>query len=87
MNTYKLKTEAGVTWVTIEPLQQDIIQHIQRVMEIPTETMSPEESNHVGLKMLGLKSIYDFMDALLVEHKMDQVSQLLASAEELKCSN
>ncbi len=74
-NNYVLTEGSDNTvWVSIQPLQSDILNTIKEQMEIDVDTLSIEQQNHVGLKMIQLKGIYDFLDALLIEHNLNKAN-------------
>ncbi len=74
-NTYQLTEGPDSTvWVSIQPLQSDVLNTIKEQMEIDPDTLSTEQQNHVGLKMIQLKGIYDFLDALLIEHNLNKAN-------------
>ena len=58
-------------WVSIQPLQRDILNSIKEMSEL--DNLSDEQNSHVNMKLLGLKHIYDFLDSLLIEHQLNKV--------------
>ena len=58
-------------WVSIQPLQRDILNSIKEMSEL--DNLSDEQNSHVNMKILGLRSIYDFLDALIMEHQISKV--------------
>ena len=74
MANYKLQEGPdGTVWCSIQPLVQDIQATLETLMETDIEFLTPEQQQHLGLKMVGLNAIQEFMRALLTEHEMNRI--------------
>jgi len=76
--TYKLiKQEDGELLVTVKPLMNDIEKSINKMMEINVDELSTENKQIFDLKILGLKTVYEFMGALVQEQTLKDLGQEL----------
>lgn len=76
--TYKLsKDNNGELLVTVKPLMNDIEKSIHKMVEIPIDTLSDKDKEIFNLKILGLKTIHEFLGALVQEQTLkDAASEL-----------
>lgn len=66
--SYKLtKDEDGELLVTVKPLMSDIEKSINQMMEMDVSELSEDNQRIFDLKILGLKTIYEFLGALVQE--------------------
>jgi len=66
--TYKLMRQTdGTLLVTIQPLMNDIQKSIDGLMDIDISTLSSEDKQIFDLKILGLKTVYEFLGSLVQE--------------------
>lgn len=76
--TYKLiKQDDGELLVTVKPLMKDIESSINKMMEIDVDELSPENKQIFDLKILGLKTVYEFLGALVQEQTLKDLGQEL----------
>ena len=76
--TYKLiKQDDGELLVTVKPLMKDIESSINKMMEINVDELSPENKQIFDLKILGLKTVYEFLGALVQEQTLKDLGQEL----------
>lgn len=69
--TYKLiKGGDNNTYVSVEPLMQDISNSVDKMAEIDISNLSPENRQIFDLKLLGLKTVYEFLGALRTEQTL-----------------
>lgn len=74
MANYKLQAGPdGTVWVSVQPLMRDIQETLETLMETDIEFLTQEQQTHLGMKMVGLNAIQEFMQALLTEHEMNKV--------------
>ena len=72
-NEYKLKRDKkGVTWVSIEPLMKDIVEHIKLLSDLDITQLDKFDQKEYDIKMLGLNSIYTFLGALVSEQTLKE---------------
>lgn len=70
-NQYKLKKDkSGTVWVSIQPLMQDIVEHIKIVSDIDVSNLEQYDQREYDIKLLGLNSIHQFLGALLQEQQL-----------------
>ena len=76
--TYRLaKDQDGVLLVTVQPLMDDIEKSIQQMMDIPIDTLTDEDKEIFNLKILGLKTIHEFLGALVQEQFLKDAAREL----------
>lgn len=76
--SYKLtKDENGELLVTVKPLMTDIEKSISQMMEVDVSELSEDNQRIFDLKILGLKTIYEFLGALVQEQYLKDTAQEL----------
>ena len=76
--TYRLaKDQDGELLVTVKPLMNDIETSIHQMMAIPIDTLTQEDKEIFNLKILGLKTIYEFLGALVQEQTLKDAAHEL----------
>lgn len=65
----------GVRWVSIEPLQEDIVEATHKLMELPTDNLSTEDKHILDMKILSLRAIYEFLGSLLTADTLKQIRE------------
>jgi hypothetical protein len=69
--TYKLMKGAdNELYVTVKPLMNDIQNSMEKMLEIDTTELSKENKQLFDLKLLGLKTVYEFLGALVTEQTL-----------------
>jgi len=83
--TYKLtKDENGELLVTVKPLMNDIEKSIFSMMEIDIDTLPDNEKEIFNLKILGLKTIHEFLGALVQEQYLKDTAHELKGRVNIK---
>ena len=83
--SYKLiKNEDGELLVTVKPLMNDIEKSIHAMMELNVDELSDDAKQLFDLKILGLKTIYQFLGALLQEQQLKDMGQELKGRINIK---
>jgi len=73
---YKLiKGGDNNTYVSVEPLMADISKSVDKMAEIDISNLSPENRQIFDLKLLGLKTVYEFLGALKTEQTLREKAQ------------
>lgn len=75
--TYKLIKQNDELLVTVKPLMNDIEKSIHQMMEINVDDLSTENKQIFDLKILGLKTVYEFLGALVQEQTLKDMGQEL----------
>lgn len=70
MNYVLTKGPDGITWVSLEPLMNDLKESVITLsnMELP-----PEEEEGRNQKLLGLKATYEILGALVQEANLKEM--------------
>jgi hypothetical protein len=88
--TYNYKLIKGGdnnTYVSVEPLMNDIQVSVDRMMEMDISSLSPENKQIFDLKLLGLKTVYEFLGALRTEQTLREASKELKGSVELNAQS
>ena len=73
---YKLiKGGDNHTYVSLEPLMDDIQKSVDKMMDMDIEELSAENKQLFDLKLLGLKTVYEFLGALKTEQTLREKAQ------------
>ena len=68
---YVLHTaDDGITWVTIEPLLQEVLERSEDAKAIDISKMSDDEIKGIDWSILAIESVANFLKALLTEHAL-----------------
>jgi len=61
----------GITWVTIQPLLVQTMQHLDEAKEIDVSTLSDSERRGVDFTILSMEAVVNFLRSLLAEHQLE----------------
>jgi hypothetical protein len=70
--TYKLYRDNEELVVTVDPLVKDIEVSIQRMMDMNVEELSDDNKHLFEMKILGLRTIHQFLGALQQENYLKE---------------
>jgi hypothetical protein len=70
--TYKLYRDNEELVVTVDPLVKDIEISIQRMMDMDVEELSDDNKHLFEMKILGLRTIHQFLGALQQENYLKE---------------
>ena len=70
--TYKLYRDNEQLVVTVDPLVKDIEISIQRMMDMDIEELSDDNKHLFEMKILGLRTIHQFLGALQQENYLKE---------------
>jgi hypothetical protein len=82
--TYKLYRDNDELVVTVDPLVKDIEVSLEKMMEMNIDELSDDNKNLFEMKILGLRTIHQFLGALqqenyLKEYKAGMTTELKGS--------
>ena len=60
----------GITWVTLEPLLQEVLERQEDAKAIDISKMSETEIKGIDWSILAIESVANFLKALLTEHAL-----------------
>lgn len=66
----------GIRWVSIEPLQADIVKSIDALMALPKEEFEKldDDGKHViEMKILGLKCVHEFLGSIITADNLKKI--------------
>lgn len=69
MNYVTQKGPDGITWVSVEPLMNDLKESVKVLMELD---LPEEEEQGRNNKLLGLKAAYEILGALVQEANLKE---------------
>ena len=61
----------GITWVTIQPLLVQTMQHLDEAKAIDVSKLSDNEKRGVDFTILSMESVVNFLRSLLAEHDLE----------------
>ena len=70
--TYKLYRDNDQLVVTVDPLVKDIETSLEKMMDIDTSDLSDENKHMFEMKLLGLRTIHQFLGALQQENYLKE---------------
>jgi hypothetical protein len=70
-----------VLWVSIQPLMEDIKIAIDEVMKLDISRANEAQRSIVDFKLMGLRSIHEFLGALVTEQQLAVARSNLSNAE------
>jgi hypothetical protein len=70
--TYKLYRDNEQLVVTVDPLVKDIETSLEKMMDIDTEQLSDDNKHAFEMKLLGLRTIHQFLGALQQENYLKE---------------
>lgn len=73
--TYKLYRDNEELVVTVDPLVKDIEVSLQKMMDIDISGLSDDNKQAFEMKMLGLRTIHQFLGALQQEQYLKEYKQ------------
>lgn len=65
-----------VTWVSLEPLYQDILKNLEKLERIDTNNLSKLDQDIMDFNIIGMKSIATFLNLLIKEYDEKQSNQI-----------
>lgn len=70
--TYKLYRDNDQLVVTVDPLVKDIELSLEKMMDIDTTELSDDNKHLFEMKLLGLRTIHQFLGALQQENYLKE---------------
>ena len=61
----------GITWVTIQPLLVQTMQHLDEAKEIDVSELNDDEHRGVDFTILSMEAVVNFLRSLLAEHELE----------------
>ena len=61
----------GITWVTIQPLLVQTMQHLDEAKAIDVSKLNDNERRGVDFTILSMESVVNFLRSLLAEHELE----------------
>ena len=62
----------GITWVTLEPLLQEVLERQEDAKAIDISKMSDDEIRGIDFTILAIESVSNFIKSLLTEHALKE---------------
>lgn len=72
----------GITWCSLQPLMEDINENICKLMDIDTSELSDENKNVFEMKILGLRTVHQFIGSLVQEKDLELLREKYNSTKE-----
>lgn len=61
----------GITWVTIQPLLVQTLQHLDEAKQIDVSELNDDERRGVDFTILSMTAVVNFLKSLLAEHELE----------------
>jgi len=61
----------GITWVTIQPLLVQTMQHLDEAKLIDVSELNDDERRGVDFTILSMTAVVNFLRSLLTEHELE----------------
>ena len=65
----------GITWVTIQPLMIQTMQHLEEAKAIDVSELNDDERRGVDFTVLSMEAVVNFLRSLLAEHELANHSE------------
>jgi len=66
------RADDGITWVTLEPLLQEVLERQEDAKAIDISKMTDDEIRGIDFTILAIESVANFIKALLTEHALKE---------------
>ena len=63
----------GIRWVSIEPLMDDIVQALEGLMNLPTDTLDDDGKHILEMKILGLRTVHEFLGSIITADNLQKI--------------
>tara|TARA_R110000803_G_scaffold208796_1_gene277768 strand:+ start:65 stop:358 length:294 start_codon:yes stop_codon:yes gene_type:complete len=71
---YKMITaQDGITWITIQPLLEQVMMHREESHKISTKGLTDDEKRGVDYVVLNMEAVANFLRSLLAEHDLENI--------------
>ena len=75
MNYKLVKGPDNITWVSIEPLRDDVLDSLVKLEQINTEELSNIDKDIMNFNILGMKAIGTFLNSLIEESNNETIDR------------
>jgi hypothetical protein len=72
MNYKLVKGPDNITWVSIEPLRDDVLDSLVKLEQVNIEGLSTIDKDIMNFNILGMKAIATFLNSLVQESDNDE---------------
>ena len=71
MKQYQMTTaDDGITWVSLQPLLEQTMMHLDEAKRIDIETMTDDERRGIDFTLLSMEAVVNFLRSLIGEHEL-----------------
>ena len=83
MKQYQMTTAPdGITWVSLQPLLDQTMLHLDEAKKIDITTMTDDEKRGIDFTLLSMEAVVNFLRSLIAEHLMEEELQKRRSNSE-----
>lgn len=75
MNYKLVKGPDNITWVSIEPLRDDVLTSLYQLEQVNTEELSNIDKDIMNFNILGMKAIGTFLNSLIQESNNETIDR------------
>ena len=72
MKQYQMTTAPdGITWVSLQPLLEQTMLHLDEAKKIDITEMSDDEKRGIDFTLLSMEAVVNFLRSLIGEHELE----------------
>lgn len=73
MNYKMVRAEDGIVWVSIQPLMNQVKQHLEEAKKIDITNMCVDDKKGIDFTILSIEAVYNFLNSLLTEQNLTEL--------------
>lgn len=83
MNYKMVRAEDGIVWVTIQPLMEQVKQHLEEAKNINVTNMCSDDKKGIDFTILSIEAVYNFLNSLMTEQNLTEILEKEKDKENL----
>jgi len=83
MNYKMVRAEDGIVWVTIQPLMEQVKQHLEEAKKIDVTNMCSDDKKGIDFTILSIEAVYNFLNSLMTEQNLTEILEKEKDKENL----
>lgn len=68
-----VRAEDGIVWVSIQPLMNQVKQHLEEAKKIDITNMCVDDKKGIDFTILSIEAVYNFLNSLLTEQNLTEL--------------
>lgn len=78
-----VRAEDGIVWVTIQPLMEQVKQHLEEAKNINVTNMCSDDKKGIDFTILSIEAVYNFLNSLMTEQNLTEILEKEKDKENL----